>query len=89
VTRRIEQLLEAPDRPEALFGIKLADQLHLLHSNAVLARDGAPHGNAVFENIFPGLPRPLQFARLAGIEENDRMQIPIPRVENVADTSWM
>src|SRR5258708_999788 len=85
MARRVEQLFESPDRLEALVRIEMADQLHLLHSDAVLARYGTARGNAVLENVFAGLLGALQLAGLAGIEENDGMQVPISRVEDIAD----
>ena len=85
MTRRIEQLLEPADHIEALFRKEMTDQLHLLHSHTMLTRNGAACGDTVFENILAGSLRPFQLARLAGIEENDGMQISIAGMENIAD----
>src|SRR5690606_31809072 len=69
--------------------IEFAEELVLFHANAVLSGDGSPFGHADFENF---VARKLGFFEITGYvraEKNDRVQIAISRVEDIADGKAM
>src|SRR5215831_3340959 len=51
----------------------------------MLARNRPAGLDTVAENVLAASARGLQFSRLARIEQNDRVQIAVARVEDVAD----
>src|SRR5579859_4591116 len=80
---RVEGLLDGEER--GAFGRR---ELHthgveLLDADAVLAGDRAAETHAQLEDLAAEVLGPLPLAGLVGIEEDERMEIPVARVEHV------
>ena len=83
---RVEQaaVVESAFEPLLLGEIGLGEhrrhQVALLHPDAMLAREHAPHFHAELEDLGAECLRSFQFARLVGVVENKRMEIAIAGV---------
>src|SRR5580698_5234814 len=81
----IEKNLETSDVVERILREKLAHEFILLHADAMLSRDRAAGVDAIFQNLLARGFGALEFARHVVVEEDDRVQVAIARVENIAD----
>src|SRR5437870_916505 len=57
--------------------------IYLLDSDAVLAGDGSSHSDAKLQNLLAGLNDAMELVRIALIEKDTWMEIPVASVEDV------
>src|SRR5437016_3409961 len=81
----VEEALETEDQVERFSGELARHQLVLFHADAVLACDRAARFDAPDQDLFARRARLFEVAGLARVEENDRVQVAIAGVEDVAD----
>src|SRR5215813_8729170 len=81
---RIEGLAELAHEGEIRLGEDERHVVHLLETDAVLARDGAAHFRADLEDLAAGLDNARLFTGDSRIVEDVRMEIAVTRVEHVA-----
>src|SRR5437764_9264221 len=63
----------------------MAGELHLLHADAVLARDRSAGLDTVLENVVAGTLRTRKLVGFASVEQNNRMEIAVSSMKDIAD----
>src|SRR5688500_13744484 len=81
--RGVEGVLDAGEGRQVLAGEDEGHKVALLGADAVLAGEGAAGVDAGFEQVVAGVEDALDVARLAAIEEHERMEIAVAGVEDV------
>jgi hypothetical protein len=81
---RIENVAQARHRREVVVGKHERQRIAFFCADSVLARDRAAERDARREDLVPRMRDCFDVSRDASVEEQQRMEIPIARVEDVA-----
>src|SRR5262249_17956985 len=82
---RVEGVPQRDHRGQVLGAEQLGHERHLLDADAVLACDAPPHRDALVEDLVARPQDALHLVGVALVEQQDGMDVPVPRVEDVGD----
>src|ERR1700692_918956 len=77
--------MNSPHQVKVVIRKQQRHQLALFHAHTMLASQRAANFHAIANNLGGSLNRSLILTRIAGIKQNNGMQIPIAGVKNVAN----
>lgn len=86
---RIELLFQAEQMLLKRLRVELAEEFVLFHADTMLSRDRATFGDADLEDFISRQLRLLDIAGLACIEEDNRVQVSVSRMKDIADGQIM
>src|SRR4051812_39690732 len=79
---RIHRLADPPNAVEIRLAVHLSEKLPLLQAHAVLARNRSAQADAHAQDLGRQHLRPVVRSRLTAVVQNERMQVPVARVED-------
>lgn len=82
---RVKSIAHARHQCDLHIAEKEGHQAVLLHPHTVFAGDNTAHGHTVLDDSIGGGDGALAVAGLARVEEDDGMQVPVPRMKDIAN----
>src|SRR4051812_14061760 len=82
---RVEGVPDRDHGGEVLGGEELRHERDLLDADSVFARDAAADADALLEDLVAGVQNALDLVRVALVEEEDGVDVPVAGVEDIGD----